>query len=235
MARDLLCIPIAGVGVERAFNYARDMCHYRRGQMKPETLRAEMLVFYSQLSESRLSKLQEQLSCVLDTRDMTEEEMETEIQQQEAEINLRNDKIDSWDMDSYISDEESSPGISARTRKQQLKREYIERKRKRRNHSSSYTQVLSSCDRAVQARLEDDRQRREEAEDQADQDNPRRWSVPLEEDEGRDQDREEDDIEDANLNENGEEVTLPQVRQRPNVSSQGRLVIEIAKRRRLNK
>jgi hypothetical protein len=46
------------------------------------------------------------LRYVIDTKDMTEEEMEIEIQQQEAEINLRSDKMDSWDMDSYISDEE---------------------------------------------------------------------------------------------------------------------------------
>jgi hypothetical protein len=38
MARDLLYIAIAGVGIKRAFNYARDICNYRRGQIKPETL-----------------------------------------------------------------------------------------------------------------------------------------------------------------------------------------------------
>ena len=56
--------------------------------------------------------------------------------------------MDSWDIDSYISNNESSLGMSARTRKQQLKSEYIERKRKQRDYLS-YTQVLSSCDRAV--------------------------------------------------------------------------------------
>ena len=33
MARDLLYIPLASVGVERVFNFTRDMCDYRRGQL----------------------------------------------------------------------------------------------------------------------------------------------------------------------------------------------------------
>jgi hypothetical protein len=225
MARDLLCIAIAGVGVERAFNYARDMCNYRRGHTKPDTLRAEMLVFFSQLSESRHNELQEKLRHIINIKDMTEEEMEVEIQQQEAEINLRSNKMDSWDMDSYISDDESTQGISLRTRRQQLKREYIKRKG-RRNNSSSYTQVLSSYDRDVRAILEQDQQQsraqREQAEQQAELDNPRRWSVPLEEDE------------EINRNRDGEEVNLPQIRQSHNFSSKGRRITESYKRQRLN-
>jgi hypothetical protein len=34
MARDTLSIPATGAGVERMFNYARDICHYRRGSLK---------------------------------------------------------------------------------------------------------------------------------------------------------------------------------------------------------
>jgi len=81
MARDLLYIPMAGVGVERAFSYARDMCGYRRGQLKPETLRALMLVYYAFLNQSRVDELQEKLRDTFDIKGMTEEEMEAEIQQ----------------------------------------------------------------------------------------------------------------------------------------------------------
>ncbi|KAJ5300123.1 hypothetical protein N7508_007366 [Penicillium antarcticum] len=43
MARDILSIPASGAGVERLFNCARDICHYRRGQLKPSTIRGLML------------------------------------------------------------------------------------------------------------------------------------------------------------------------------------------------
>ncbi|KAJ5981909.1 hypothetical protein N7451_012009 [Penicillium sp. IBT 35674x] len=43
IARDILSIPASGAGVERLFNCARDICHYRRGQLKPSTIRGLML------------------------------------------------------------------------------------------------------------------------------------------------------------------------------------------------
>jgi uncharacterized protein YdcH (DUF465 family) len=43
MARDFLAIPVSGVGVERLFNTARDICHYRRCRLNPETINALML------------------------------------------------------------------------------------------------------------------------------------------------------------------------------------------------
>lgn len=44
MARDLLAIPLSGVGVERKFNVARDVCHYRRGHLKGKTIEEIMLL-----------------------------------------------------------------------------------------------------------------------------------------------------------------------------------------------
>jgi hypothetical protein len=43
IARDILSIPASGAGVERLFNCARDICHYRRGQLKLSTIRGLML------------------------------------------------------------------------------------------------------------------------------------------------------------------------------------------------
>lgn len=43
MARDILSMPASGAGVERLFNCARDICHYRRGHLKPRTIRDLML------------------------------------------------------------------------------------------------------------------------------------------------------------------------------------------------
>lgn len=46
MARDVLAVPISGVGVERTFNMARDVCGYRRGQLSHESFRQQMLIKY---------------------------------------------------------------------------------------------------------------------------------------------------------------------------------------------
>lgn len=43
LARDVLSIPATGAGVERLFNTARDICHYRRGRLKSETIEEIML------------------------------------------------------------------------------------------------------------------------------------------------------------------------------------------------
>lgn len=196
MARDLLYIPMAGVGIKRAFSYARDMCGYRRGQLKPETLRALMLVYYAFLNQSRVDELQEKLRDTFDIKGMTEEEMEAEIQQQEAEINIRNNKIDTWDIDFYISDEESTQDVPSRTRRIQLKHDYIERKG-RRNRSTSYNQTLSSLNQGVRADLEGSRRRLMAQREQDQQNNPGVWEIE----------------EDGNRNIDGEEVELPDIGQ----------------------
>jgi hypothetical protein len=90
MARDLLCIPMAGTGVERVFNFARDMCRYRHGQLHPQTIRALLLIYFSQITESRIDALQRDLCPTANIDDITEAEMEAEIKAREEEINIRN-------------------------------------------------------------------------------------------------------------------------------------------------
>ncbi|KAJ6038847.1 hypothetical protein N7460_007564 [Penicillium canescens] len=43
LARDILSIPATGAGVERLFNTARDICHYRRGSLNATTIQEIML------------------------------------------------------------------------------------------------------------------------------------------------------------------------------------------------
>ncbi|CAG8360892.1 unnamed protein product [Penicillium salamii] len=43
LARDTLSFPATGAGVERLFNTARDICHYRRGRIKSETVEDLMM------------------------------------------------------------------------------------------------------------------------------------------------------------------------------------------------
>ncbi|KAJ5264723.1 hypothetical protein N7505_007516 [Penicillium chrysogenum] len=47
MARDNLATPASGASVKRLFNCARDICHYRRGQLKPETIRSLILHLFA--------------------------------------------------------------------------------------------------------------------------------------------------------------------------------------------
>lgn len=66
MARDILSIPASGAGVERLFNCARDICHYRRGQLKPDTIKDLMLHQFSsrfELEQSQMELIKEYLSA----------------------------------------------------------------------------------------------------------------------------------------------------------------------------
>ena len=47
LARDIISIPATGAGVERLFNTARDVCHYRRGRLKSETIEELILFLYT--------------------------------------------------------------------------------------------------------------------------------------------------------------------------------------------
>jgi hypothetical protein len=53
------------VQVLNGFNYARDACHYYRGQLKPDTIRGLMLHLFAtifELEQSELEILKEYLS-----------------------------------------------------------------------------------------------------------------------------------------------------------------------------
>jgi hypothetical protein len=60
LARDVLTTPATGSGVERLFNSARDICHYRRGSLKPETIKDFMMF----MCTSRFDIESEQLTFV---------------------------------------------------------------------------------------------------------------------------------------------------------------------------
>ena len=65
LAYDILAIPASGASVERLFNYAYDIYHYRWGQLKLETIRELMLQIYSlnfKLKQTELDFIKEYLS-----------------------------------------------------------------------------------------------------------------------------------------------------------------------------
>lgn len=58
VARDILSTPASGAGVERLFNCARDICHYRRGQLKPDTVKDVMLHSFASKFDFEQSELE---------------------------------------------------------------------------------------------------------------------------------------------------------------------------------
>lgn len=65
IARDTLATPTSGAGVKQLFNCARDVCHYRREQLKPETIRSLMLHLFAskfELQQTELEMIKEYLS-----------------------------------------------------------------------------------------------------------------------------------------------------------------------------
>lgn len=65
MAQDILSIPASGAGVERLFNCARDICYYRRGQLKPSTIRGLMLYQFAtnfEIEQKEIEVIKEHLS-----------------------------------------------------------------------------------------------------------------------------------------------------------------------------
>lgn len=65
LARDILSIPATGAGVERLFNSARDICHYRRGSLSPKTIQDLMMFMCSskfEVEDEQLAFIKEYLS-----------------------------------------------------------------------------------------------------------------------------------------------------------------------------
>lgn len=93
LARDVLSFPATGAGVERLFNTARDVCHYRRGRIKSETIE-ELMMF---LCTSRFD-IEEQ-KAKLPEKFFSHEEME-------AAKEKKDEKLDKVEIDPISDTEE---------------------------------------------------------------------------------------------------------------------------------
>jgi len=75
LARDVFSIPATGAGVERLFNTVRDVCHYRRGRLKSETIE-EIILFLCvsrfDLQEAEMKQLEKYF--ILDKIEMSREQ-----------------------------------------------------------------------------------------------------------------------------------------------------------------
>ncbi|KAJ5672840.1 hypothetical protein N7507_001967 [Penicillium longicatenatum] len=81
LARDILSIPATGAGVERLFNSARDICHYRRGSLKSSTIQDLMMFMFTsrfEIEDSHRALINEYLSS--EERQASQEEKDTTTQ-----------------------------------------------------------------------------------------------------------------------------------------------------------
>lgn len=79
MARDFLAIPSSGVGVERLFNSARDICHYRRSRLLPDTIHALMLLMCTENFTIR-----QEFEAITDDMDTTPDDRQSEREEIES-------------------------------------------------------------------------------------------------------------------------------------------------------
>jgi len=103
IARDVLAIPAAGVGVERLFNVARDICSYRRYSLKPDTLRLLMILNYTNQQQLREEYRQIHLSEEEQSEDKSstdeEEEDSADFAEEDRVIELISDGEDTDQVD----------------------------------------------------------------------------------------------------------------------------------------
>lgn len=105
LARDLLSVPATGAGVERLFNSARDICHYRRGSLNETTVQDLMMYMCSEKFT-----LESQQPSVLDHRRAEGEDQER-LEENEAnrETEDENEPISDVDESDLVEDTDTSP------------------------------------------------------------------------------------------------------------------------------
>lgn len=90
MVQDFFSVPVSRVGVENLFSVTRDVCHYRRNRLAPETIEAIMLQM-----------------CV----DRFEMKKEFQFQSEGEEYNSVSSKADEIVPELWISDVEDADGF----------------------------------------------------------------------------------------------------------------------------
>lgn len=98
LARDILITPASGSGVERLFNSAHDICYYRWGSLRPQTIQ-DLMIF---MCTARFDIQSEQLALVDEVLYTQERHMKKE--QEDVEQKTEYDPI---------SDDEEGPIIAS--------------------------------------------------------------------------------------------------------------------------
>lgn len=122
VARDILSIPATGAGVERLFNSARDVCHYRRGSLNPTTIQELMMYNCTTKFEVESSDL------ALQGAYLSQQEIEAE--QEEKQASQVQDKLDP------ISDTEEDDTTTSQEQQQPTTQPTSERVTSKRRRSA---------------------------------------------------------------------------------------------------
>jgi hypothetical protein len=116
LARDVLTTPASGSGVERLFNSARDICHYRRGSLKPQTIQDLMLFMCTarfDIESEQLAWIDEYLST--QEKQAENERKDAEKKKDEGFDSISDDEEDSLSSESIQAMQPSTASVSERT------------------------------------------------------------------------------------------------------------------------
>ncbi|OQD68574.1 hypothetical protein PENANT_c303G03986, partial [Penicillium antarcticum] len=95
LARDVLTTLASGSSVKRLFNSARDICHYRRGSLKPQTIQDLMIFICTakfDMDSEQLALIEEYLST--QEKQAESERKDTERKKEEGFDSISDNKED---------------------------------------------------------------------------------------------------------------------------------------------
>lgn len=119
LARDVLAIPATGAGVERLFNTARDICHYRRGSLKSQTIEELMLYLCTSRFDLEVQEAKE-FKRFFTTNDIQVSMEEKDEKPDDVEINKISDTEEQQDSSGDLIDVDDDDATAATTRPQPL-------------------------------------------------------------------------------------------------------------------
>lgn len=137
LARDILSIPATGAGVERLFNTARDICHYRRGRMKSETIQELMMFLCTSRFDLEVQEAEElerffsmdEIEILREEKNERPDDIEIEIisdTEEQADVSKNLIEVDDVDSDAEDENEPQLPESSTQIRTSGRKRKATE-------------------------------------------------------------------------------------------------------------
>jgi hypothetical protein len=133
LARDVLAIPATGAGVERLFNTARDICHYRRGSLKSHTIEELMLYLCTSRFDLEVQEQKEfeqffgsdEIQILVEEKDKKPEDVEVDAISDTEEQGDRPSSRDLIDVDDDEDDATLQP-LNTQLRTSRRKRRHVE-------------------------------------------------------------------------------------------------------------
>lgn len=136
----MLSVPATGAGVERLFNTARDICHYRRGRLNATTIQELMMFLCTSkfdMEEEQFAFLKEfssrdEIEAVNEEREDTPDQFDFDPISDNEEQDTREQMEEEDTQQAIISDDEVNPLPAPKEGNTQLRASVRPRKRVRR-------------------------------------------------------------------------------------------------------